>query len=162
MKRKIVLLFFVLLLVLTSGNLFAQNLNGVALGLGYTGNAFQSRWAGGMVTFHVPQSPLIFDVYPYLGSGGFGLTLTGDLWLVRNPIAGPFHWYLGPGLWVDLGFGSVFSLGIGARLAIGLQLWLINQLEIFLEAAPGLGLYVIPAVGFAWPVPVTLGFRWWF
>ena len=162
MKKRIVVLLLLVFLLGSAAGVSAQSYNGVALGVGYTGNAFQSRWGGGMVTFHVPSSPLVFDLYPYVGSNGFGMTLTGDLWLLRQPIAGPFAWYLGPGLWIDFGLGSQFSLGFGARLAIGLQLWVIQRLEIFLEAAPGLGLFVLPNVGFAWPVPISLGVRWWF
>ena len=162
MRKKLLLMIIVLLLVFSAGNVFAQKYNGLALGLGYTANPFGGRWAGGMVTFHVPTSPLVFDLYPYWGNNGFGITLTGDWWIIRNPITGILAWYLGPGLWVDFGIGNQFALGLGARLAVGLQIWLLDRLEIFLEGAPGLGLYVIPSVSFAWPIPISLGFRWWF
>ena len=162
MKRKMLISVVTFFFLVSAGNLFAQTYNGVALGLGYTANAYQSRWAGGMVTFHVPGSPLVFDLYPYIGANGFGLTLTGDLWLVRNPISGLFAWYLGPGLWIDFGIGSQFALGAGARLAVGLQLWLVQRFELFLEAAPGIGIIILPQIDFAWPVPISIGFRWWF
>ncbi len=162
MKKKLILLILVLLLVFSSGTVFAQKYNGVALGLGYTANPYGYRWGGGMITFHVPQSALVFDLYPYVGWGGFGMTLSGDLWLIRDTISGPFAWYLGPGIWIDFGLGYAFGLGIGGRLAVGLQLWPLDRLEIFLEAAPGLGIQILPSIGFAWPVPISLGFRWWF
>jgi hypothetical protein len=164
MKKRLIVFIAVLLMLLSAGTVFAKETpyNGFALGLGYTASPLRGAWAGGMVSFHVPSTPLMFELYPYLSNNGFGITLSGDLWLLHNHIAGIFNWYLGPGLWIDFGLGSQFGLGIGGRGVIGIQAWIIDRLEIFLEAAPGIGLYILPTVSFAYPIPISIGFRWWF
>ena len=79
--------------------------------------------------------------------------------MVNKRIDGIFYWYLGPGLYVGAGTGY---LGLGIRVPIGLQIFIIEPLELFIEAAPrfGLGLSPLdfPQVG----IMAAIGFRFWF
>jgi hypothetical protein len=85
-------------------------------------------------------------------------TVTGDWWLKAGAISGsPLGYYVAVG-----GFVTMPDFTFGARLPIGLQLWLLGDLlELFLEAVPYAGLdldSMYPMYG----VGVGAGFRFWF
>jgi hypothetical protein len=88
---------------------------------------------------------------------GPSFSVTGDWWLKAGAISGsPLGYYLAVG-----GFVTLPNLVLGARVPIGLQLWLGDLLELFLEAVPYAGLdldSMYPMYG----VGVGAGFRFWF
>jgi hypothetical protein len=88
---------------------------------------------------------------------GPSFSVTGDWWLKAGAISGsPLGYYLAVGAFVTLP-----DLTLGARVPIGLQLWLLGDLlELFLEAVPYAGLdldSMYPMYG----VGVGAGFRFW-
>ena len=112
---------------------------------------------GAMLTFHPPGMPLMFGFgVSFQASLAFGMTV--DLWLFRSPLIGIFSIYLGPGLYMIL--GDVVNIGI--RIPVGLQLFIIDPFEIFLEISPHLGAdfttMTFPTLGLVG----ALGFRFWF
>jgi hypothetical protein len=110
-----------------------------------------------MITFHVPQVPLMFAV----GVGSpFAIGATADYWAARGTLTSIFAWYLGVG-----GYFSYISDGgsvaVGGRIPIGLQAWLLRQtLEIFVEGAPAVGVVLVPT-GFDWHLQAAVGVRVW-
>lgn len=88
---------------------------------------------------------------------GPSFSVTGDWWLKAGPISGsPLGYYFAVG-----GFVTLPDLTLGARVPIGLQIWLFGDLfELFLEAVPYAGLY-LPSMGPMYGVGVGAGFRFW-
>lgn len=84
-------------------------------------------------------------------------SITGDWWLKTGTISGsPLGYYIGVG-----GFVSLPNVTFGARVPIGLQLWLLGDLlELFIEAVPYAGLIVSPTNG-TYGVGMGAGFRFW-
>ena len=67
---------------------------------------------------------------------------TADWWLITDNLIEIFDWYLGVGIKLGLNLNNdIFNIGF--RVPIGVQLWPVEQLEIFLEIAPGI--LLIPA-----------------
>lgn len=103
---------------------------------------------------------LKFNNFPVLGiKWGFGgngyLGGTMDYWFLNKPLSGRvLYWYMGAGAYVWI--ANDFALG--GRLPIGLQLWPVNKLEIFAEAAPSLA--VLPGIDFV--VDGAIGVRYHF
>ena len=84
-----------------------------------------------------------------------------DYWLAHGLVAGPFSWYMGVGGYLTLYLNPNSNLEIGARVPFGIQLWPAGEnLEFFLEAAPGVGIQVSP-MAFDWHFRVALGMRYW-
>ena len=68
--------------------------------------------------------------------------------------------YVGPGLYTVIG-SNVFDLGV--RVPVGIHMYVIDPLELFLEIAPALGVGL--SGGFEFPrfdVQGAVGFRFWF
>ncbi|MCA1755533.1 MAG: hypothetical protein LC641_12745 [Spirochaeta sp.] len=70
--------------------------------------------------------------------------LHGDLWLYNGPLAEPVDWYIGVGAkfraFSDDRRKEDFPVGIGARVPFGLRFFPLEELELFLEFAPGISL----------------------
>jgi len=86
-------------------------------------------------------------------------SITGDWWLKAGAISGsPLGYYLAVG-----GFVTLPDVSFGARIPLGLQLWLIGDLlELFLEAVPYAGLDIMPSTMGIYGVGLGVGFRFWF
>ena len=131
------------------------------------GGAFGLDLAGGTVgpgallSFSLDTYPAVFGVGASFGGGSVSLGVTADWWLYYTNLVGILALYIGPGVYVDVKVGSGdASFGIGARVPIGLQAWILDPLEVFLEIAPTFGLKngSFPAFG----VQGAIGFRFWF
>jgi hypothetical protein len=71
-----------------------------------------------------------------------------------------FDWYVGVGGYASIDVNPV-NIDVGGRIPIGLQIWPIGRtLELFLEAAPAVGISFIPT-GFGWHLQGALGLRFW-
>jgi hypothetical protein len=90
---------------------------------------------------------------------GPSFSITGDWWLKAGGISGsPLGYYVAVG-----GFVTLPDVTFGARVPIGLQLWLIGDLlELFIEAVPYAGLDVMPSTTGIYGVGLGAGFRFWF
>ncbi|TVR89223.1 MAG: hypothetical protein EA428_10900 [Spirochaetaceae bacterium] len=68
----------------------------------------------------------------------------GDLWVYHGPLVEPIDWYVGIGAkfraFSDSRRKDDFPVGIGARVPLGLRFFPLEQLELFLELAPGISL----------------------
>ncbi len=76
------------------------------------------------------------------------LHLHGDLRLLSHKLAGPVDWFLGVGtkLSIDaLDDENTAGVLIGTRVPVGIRHFVIEQLELFLELAPGVRLF--PDIG---------------
>jgi len=85
-------------------------------------------------------------------------SITGDWWLKAGGIPGsPLGYYVALG-----GFVTLPDINFGARLPLGLQVWLLgNLLELFIEAVPYAGLHIIPSTTGIYGVGLGAGFRFW-
>lgn len=139
----------------------------VVLALAATAGAFADFGIGAEYLYYTPglasNALLSLRAWPMPFQLGLGFTagpsfsVTGDWWLKAGAISGsPLGYYLAVGAFVTLP-----NLTLGARVPIGLQLWLLGDLlELFLEAVPYAGLdldSMYPMYG----VGVGAGFRFW-
>ncbi len=113
--------------------------------------------AGAMLMLKLPQFPLML---------GIGVTfplsvgLTADYWIAQGTIVSIFAWYVGVGGYASIDVSPV-DVSVGGRIPIGLQIWPLGKtLEIFLEAAPAVGVSFIPTE-FGWHIQGALGLRFW-
>jgi len=188
MKR--VILVIALAAILATGTAFADHPSG--FGIGVVG---QYAWyAGGFgggpgLSLKIPGVPIFWAINFGLGSNHFAIGLTGDYYLIDNALPVPtLNWFLGLG-----GFFNLFSYNyqtfygarnsytncdFGVRVPIGLSWQPIKLLEIWMDIAPSLGLFIhgeakyvyynveykyqAAGLGFYWGIPLELGLRFWF
>jgi len=131
---------------------------GVEGGLPFVGNLPGSNV---MLTFKLDGAPLI-GVGAEFGNNSARLAGIFDFWLLQEPLAGMIGIYLGPGVYASLGFSNPPSVAVGARLPIGLQIFPLHFLELFIEVAPAIGVYFHPYADFGWNVQAAAGIRFWF
>jgi hypothetical protein len=163
---KKLLLVFALVAILATGTAFADHPDGFGIGAQFGGVSGWSNFGFGYgvaLSLKIPSVP-IFWTFDFNGFGGYlWMVVSGDVYLIDAQITGPLHWYLGPGLYVDLGLGSPFGLGVGGRLPIGLSIQPIELLEIYLQIVPSIGVHIIPSpVGLGGGIGGNLGIRLWF
>lgn len=151
------------LFVLGTTSTFAT---GIGAQFGYTigGNT------GAALTLKLDNLPPVFAIDLGFGSNYFSIGGTADWWITNPTIAGPLGVYFGPGLaasFVSVS-DSYTALNIGARVVGGLNIFLAQVFELYLQAAwqPTFGIALSgdnSYGGFNWgSVPVNLGFRFWF
>lgn len=159
--------FFVVLSALVCfsfGTAFAKDITAShgSWALGLQGGYVVNGAAGLSVTFKVPKAPLVFAADLGFNSDYFSVGATGDYWLANPNITGPLYWYYGPGLAASVSLDDDLGIFAGARFVVGLNVFPIQPLEIYLQAAGQIGVYIDDGVGLGWGVPVNLGIRWWF
>lgn len=163
MKKKIITILLTLFLFTSAS--FAKDSTQVhgswALGLqaGYVVNGL----GGFSVTFKVPKVPLLFAADFGFSSHHFTIGATGDYWLMNPQIVGPLYWYFGPGGAVSVKGGDDFGLFVGPRFVIGLDVFPVKPLEIYLQLAAQIGFGMDnDSACLGWGFPLNLGIRWWF
>ena len=127
------------------------------------GGSFGLDVAGGSVgpgvllSLKLDDFPMVFGVGASFGGGVFQFGATIDWWLWHTNLGSIFGLYVGPGAYLSVGTAY---FGVGLRIPIGLQAWIIDPLELFLEIAPTLGYGggTFPRFG----VQGAVGFRFWF
>ena len=113
--------------------------------------------AFGMVTFHVPQIPLMFGV-GISSSSPLVVGATVDYWFAHGNLSSLFSWYAGVGGYLQAGGDTT---AVGGRIPLGLQVWPVGStLEIFAELAPAVGVTLAPTA-FALHVQGAAGLRVW-
>jgi hypothetical protein len=118
-----------------------------------------------------PKVPIYFGIYlPVLDwvESFFNIGVTADYYFLDKIIVDKFGWYLGSGAIIRFGATSTASfMDIGVRVPIGLYIFPVSFLEIFLEAAPA----VIMEMrfmsgnnygGLKGTIQAGLGARYWF
>lgn len=158
MKKKILLLVIILLVMATVSS-FAIGV-GAGTTFGWSGN---NALYGGFLTLQVEDWPLLgIDLassYGYLRIGA-----TADWWMLNDNLTGMLNWYWGLGAYGRVTLSSSPSFALGARVPVGLNMFVIDPLELFIEAAPsvGIGIGGASVVDLDWGVQGSLGFRFWF
>ncbi len=103
---------------------------------------------------------LKFGNFPILSASwnfrqNFDLGVACDYWVINQKLGGILDYYLGIGFYLGMnGDANTFNLNPGARIPIGLQIWPVQKLELFLEVAPTIT-FVELGVG----VSASLGLR---
>jgi len=157
MKKKIALLVLVLSLVgLTGAWAYTAAIGGefsLKIGSGLPSSA--------LLSFRLPKLPPVFGLGLSIpGNGGqSSFVLLADWWLAQGQLAGPFNYYIGPGAFV----GISNSAQLGLRVPIGIQLYPVKPMELFIEFAPDITLFdgsgvAIPQFG----LQSGFGLRFWF
>jgi hypothetical protein len=157
MKGK-VLVLIIAFAVIGTGSAFALGI-GVAAGLpvgeGLPGNNI-------MLSLKLDSTPLLFGIGAEIGSNYTSIGITADYWLANASLAAPLNYYLGLGGYLGVALGNTTVLSAGARIPIGLNIFVLRSFEIFIEVAPALG------VGFSNPIKFpqvgiqgAFGFRVW-
>ncbi|HET6451299.1 MAG TPA: hypothetical protein VFI08_08305 [Spirochaetia bacterium] len=154
--RSIVLV--ALLLCAVSASVFAR---GTGFAIGGEGGLYLAGNGGlptsAMITFHVPQVPLMFGVGV---NQPFAIAATADYWAAHGNLPSVFAWYAGVGAYAAINTNGG-SVTVGGRIPIGLQAWVLKQtLELFVEAAPAIGVSFVPT-GFDWHLQAAVGLRFW-
>jgi hypothetical protein len=137
--------------------------SGFSIGIG---GAFGLQPVGGLPGSDVMLSAK-FDELPFLmglgfaiGNDVFAMGFTADWWMYHQNLVNFINLYAGPGLFVGVG-GEAFQLG--ARVPIGLNIWPIDVLELFLEIAPTISAVFADPIRFPeFALQAAFGFRFWF
>ena len=158
MKKKILILALALLLI-ASASTFAIGIGGA----GTYGWGTDDGISGGFLTLKLDDLPLLgIDVASGSGSSYLRVGATADWWQLNENLSGIFNWYWGLGGYGRVTLANSPSFAIGARLPIGLNAFILDPLELFLEAAPAVGVSIGSNIGLDWGVQGALGFRFWF
>ncbi len=157
MNKKFLAVFAALIVAVSAGA-FAKTGIGAQFG-----HVIGSGYWGAALTLKVEQFPCIFAIDAYYTRIG----LTADWWFGNPTIttlgSGPLGWYYGLGLAAGLGVGSNVDFLVAGRGVIGLNWYVIEPLEIYLQIAAQLGVDIGGEPFFpVWGFPVNLGFRFWF
>jgi len=118
---------------------------------------------GAALSLKLDSFPPVMGISARFSGGTFNLGLTADWWMYHAPLVGILSLYVGPGGYLSLGIGGgTANLDIGARVPVGLQIFPLEPLELFLEVAPAIGLALNPFNFPTFGLQGALGFRFWF
>ncbi len=156
MKKKIIILAIIFTLVISA--------SAFSLGIGLA--------AGLPIGDGLPGSNLMlsakFDQLPFLlglaaGFDPFYMGVTADWWAFNDNLAGPLNLYAGPGLYLGVSSaGDNTNINLGVRIPIGLNIFVLDFFELFVEVAPRLGFLPTFAIPGSLGVQAAAGFRFWF
>ncbi len=154
MKRK-VLFIIAILLIVSSVSAFSWAIGG-SFSLDPIGTDMP---VGAMLSAKFDQFPFLLGLGVSGSSGSFNLGVTADWHFVRENLTGILNYYIGAGAYLGIGTDT-FELG--ARIPVALYIFPIDNLELFLEIAPALGMDLSPFYFPRWHLQGAFGFRFWF
>ncbi|MBN1897938.1 MAG: DUF3996 domain-containing protein [Spirochaetes bacterium] len=129
--------------------------------MGTTAQASNSGTGIGIIIGEPTGLSLKFGNFPVLGiawSFDEYIHLHCDYWLKNAYLGGPFDWFIGVGgKLLIYESGKDDNIGLGLRIPIGLQLFVVDNLEIFGEVAPGI--LLIPNTDF--DIDAGIGLRFY-
>ncbi|HCC36847.1 MAG TPA: hypothetical protein DEQ14_04125 [Treponema sp.] len=183
-KVKKIVMIVVLAVILATGTAFADHPSG--WGVGVVGQ-YGIGWGGGGagLSLKIPSVPVFWALNVGFTSDWFSAGLTGDYYMIDSPLVSDInlHWFFGLGGFFDFYNHTVSylnkehsytSFSLGARVPVGLSWQPIDLLELFIDAAPSLGVgirteskvddHVLQegGAGFVWGIPIEIGLRLWF
>ena len=165
MKNKKFYAVFAAMVVALCAGASASGTVGLGIQGGYSPGFY--GYADTAITFKIPNVPPVFAAN--VGIWNYEvhrIGLTADWWLANPNIVGVLYWYYGPGLAAGASFGlrsdRACDLYVGGRFVVGLNAWIVDFLEIYLQAAGQLGIDTSRKDLFDWAIPVNLGIRFWF
>ena len=148
--KKVVIIAIVLLLAVT----FSAAADTLGIGGAFSLSAVGGLPNSVLLSLKLPATPFLFGVGAQLGDN-FNVAITADWWLFTTSLAGALNLYAGPGVYVAV--PDPFQLG--ARIPVGINIYPIPILELFLEVAPTVEFIPnIPEFG----LQGAFGFRFWF
>jgi len=155
MKTKLVFVALVLIFAVAVPMTFATGV----------GAAFGLPFGGGLPGSNVMLS-LRIDSIPFLMGLGFNLNetnpafgLTGDWWVLNENLFSFVNYYLGPGFYI----GYSNALLLGGRFPVGLNVFPLEPLELFVEVAPTVAVIIGDSITFPeWGFQSAFGLRFWF
>ncbi|MDR2194954.1 MAG: hypothetical protein LBP19_10935 [Treponema sp.] len=155
MKKFLVTAF--LALVISVGSTFADHPGGWGIGV-------QGGWSGGVgggLSLKVPSVPIYWTI-----NGGNGwLGVSGDYYFIDKTLVPDINlgWYLGAGVFGTFsGLGKTTHITIGGEFVAGLSWQPLKFFEVYLQAAPCIGLQLAPSIGLgANFFNAALGIRFW-
>jgi len=155
MQRKVAVIALVLLVAIAVPMSFATGV-GAAFGLPFGGGLPGSNV---MLSLKVSQVPFLMGIGFNLGESSSSFGFTGDWWVANANLFSFVNYYLGPGFYV----GYANSLLLGGRFPVGLNVFPIKNLELFLEVAPTLAIGIGDTITFpVWGFQSGFGLRFWF
>jgi hypothetical protein len=160
---KKILLIVTLLMLVTASFGFASE--GLGLGVeGVFGLIGPSPTGGFALTGSPPKVPLVIGLNFAFGQSIFQIGGTFDWWLIQETLAAPLGIYAGPGafFYVNGMGGGAANFGLGIRVPVGLQVFIFDFWELFLELAPGVAFQVTPVFTPNFALQLALGTRFWF
>jgi hypothetical protein len=114
-----------------------------------------------LLSFRVPKVPVVFGLGAYIPKNGENgsFALMADWWLAQGNLVSFINYYVGPGVFVGIGNNSEF----GIRVPVGLNVFPVKPLELFVEFAPAVTLLAPGAISIPnWSLQTGFGFRFWF
>jgi hypothetical protein len=172
--KKMLIVVPVLFLAVAAGT-FAEHPSGTGIGIDFRYGV--EGGFGPALSLKLKPVPVYWGIGLGISSNWFGLNVTGDYYFIDRTLIPEINlsWFLGlggyTGMWIwkdDYRLGGAGSdepgmaLTLGARLPVGLSWQPLNYLEVFLDVAPSLGLWVVPVRFPNWDVNIDLGARFWF
>jgi hypothetical protein len=152
MKRALILIALVSVLALPAFSIGV----GAAFSVDVIGEGLPSNV---MFSMYAPEYfPAVVGLGVYVGQETFSVGITGDWWMYRDHLVGMLNLYAGLGFYADISQ----NVGLGGRVPIGLQIYPVEFLELFVEVAPKFGATLNPIVFPVWGVQSAVGFRFWF
>jgi len=112
-----------------------------------------------LLSLKVDQIPFLMGVGFAIGNEKFSFGMTGDWWVLNENLFSFVSYYLGPGFYV----GYQDALALGGRFPVGLNVYPIPNLELFVEIAPTLAVQLGDPIVFpVFGLQSAFGFRFWF
>lgn len=154
MKRKALLLALVLVV---AGQAFAYK---AAIGGEFGLNVAGGLPSSALLSFRLPKFPPVIGLGVSIPDGGSAsAALLLDWWLYQGNLVSFINYYVGPGLYLQVGD----SVSAGLRVPVGLNAFPIPPLELFVEFAPAVGFLAPSGVSIPdWGLQAGFGFRFWF
>jgi hypothetical protein len=143
-----------MLLMLFAGTATAKAMNGIGIYGNLVGNG--TGTGGGLgLTLRYSTFPVLGLEWNFLpNSSILGGSL--DWWVVSQQLGGIFYYYIGIGGYAAMTtVAPTSTFNFGGRVPLGLQVYPVDQLELFLEVSPMI--VFLPVMD--WTVSVRLGFR---
>jgi hypothetical protein len=160
-SMKKILICVLLFALLFSGAVFAKDF---AVGLAVTFSMSTLNQAGnpGVIgLLKLPSLPVMLGFGGTIGSNATNFYVKADWWLAQGRLSGMIQYYAGLGVYTII--SEQFE--IGGRIPVGLQIFPLDFLEVFLEPSLTVGVGGIggnaidfPVIGFIG----ELGVRFWF
>lgn len=155
MRLRLVLIAVVLLFVIAVPMTFATGV-GAAFGLPFGGGLPGSNV---MLSLKVAKIPFLMGLGFTVNQNSAAFGLTGDWWVANQNLFSFFNYYLGPGFYI----GYANNILLGGRFPIGLNVYPIKNLELFVEVAPTLAVGLGNTISFpVWGFQSGFGLRFWF
>lgn len=155
MRKKLTVLLLILVIASTSAS-------AMAIGGAFSLDALGGGAYGAALSLKLDDFEPVMGISARAAGGTFNLGVTADWWMYHEPLAGIISLYVGPGGYLSLGLGDATSFDIGARVPVGLQVFPIDPLEVFVELAPAIGVALSPFNFPTFGIQAAFGFRFWF